>query len=192
MKWVNGHRCFNIQLLASLTRPSLKEYCRILIGKITARFGCVRAKLLMSRPLYIPLICFFLPSGLAVLVSWLVAYVDRNRIQTRLTLLIFSSFIVFFIVSSSCCLRLENYLLLARYNSFLKCAVLLFSYNLCFYIFYFYPWVDREREVTLNPQRAEINAVVIHQVILCGSSLPKYRINSTVISSFLIWILVVV
>uniref|UniRef100_A0A9J2PHD3 Ig-like domain-containing protein n=1 Tax=Ascaris lumbricoides TaxID=6252 RepID=A0A9J2PHD3_ASCLU len=64
----------------------------------TARFGCVRAKLLMSRPLYIPLICFFLPSGLAVLVSWLVAYVDRNRIQTRLTLLIFSSFIVFFIL----------------------------------------------------------------------------------------------
>uniref|UniRef100_A0A915A9D8 Neurotransmitter-gated ion-channel ligand-binding domain-containing protein n=2 Tax=Parascaris univalens TaxID=6257 RepID=A0A915A9D8_PARUN len=64
----------------------------------TARFGCVRARLLMSRPLYIPLICFFLPSGFAVLVSWLVAYVDRNRIQTRLTLLIFSSFIVFFII----------------------------------------------------------------------------------------------
>uniref|UniRef100_A0A914R9B2 Neurotransmitter-gated ion-channel ligand-binding domain-containing protein n=1 Tax=Parascaris equorum TaxID=6256 RepID=A0A914R9B2_PAREQ len=88
----------------------------------TARFGCVRARLLMSRPLYIPLICFFLPSGFAVLVSWLVAYVDRNRIQTRLTLLIFSSFIVFFILLFIHILMnlSRKHLLLANKDSYIR------------------------------------------------------------------------
>ncbi|VDK72246.1 unnamed protein product [Anisakis simplex] len=62
-----------------------------------AQFGCVRAKLIMSRPLYIPLIRFFLPSILAIFISWSSIYINRNQIQTRLTVLIFSTSIICFI-----------------------------------------------------------------------------------------------
>ncbi|VDK21042.1 unnamed protein product [Anisakis simplex] len=63
-----------------------------------AQFGCVRAKLIMSRPLYIPLIRFFLPSILAIFISWSSIYINRNQIQTRLTVLIFSTSIICFII----------------------------------------------------------------------------------------------
>lgn len=82
----------------------------------SVRYGCLRAKLQFSRPLSISVVRFFLPSMFCVFITWVATYINRERIQTRVTLIVVPSLMLFLLkMNSSDEIPVTTYLTAADY-----------------------------------------------------------------------------
>lgn len=73
-----------------------KLYAVTELDAASAQFSCLRARLQFHRPFHITFFRYFLPTTALVTLTWTTFYIERQRLQPRLTVTVFSSLLTFF------------------------------------------------------------------------------------------------
>lgn len=63
-----------------------------------AQYSCLCVQLHFYRPFHISFFHFFLPTMVLVVLTWMVFYIERQRLQSRIIILAFSSLLIFLCV----------------------------------------------------------------------------------------------
>ncbi|KAL3981678.1 Neurotransmitter-gated ion-channel transmembrane region family protein [Acanthocheilonema viteae] len=66
------------------------------LNTASARFSCLRVRLHFYRPFHASFFRYFLPTIILVALTWIIFYIERQRLQSRITIVAFSSLLTFF------------------------------------------------------------------------------------------------
>ncbi|VDK77873.1 unnamed protein product [Onchocerca ochengi] len=66
------------------------------LNTASARFSCLRVQLHFHRPFQTSFFRYFLPTIILVALTWIIFYIERQRLQSRITIVAISSLLTFF------------------------------------------------------------------------------------------------